>query len=67
MHGSHGRFKAVARRLALSGLLAPLFGVVDVERAAAQVDLLGPGAGFVSVGAARISTGELDDWLVERA
>lgn len=35
--------------------------------AAAQLDLLGPGAGFVSVGAARTSTAGLDDWLDARA
>lgn len=46
--------------------LAFVIGVCNVHPAAAQMDLLGPGAGFLSVGTSRISTAELDDWLGQR-
>ena len=65
MHELHGSGHAVARRVALGGALA--LGLAgSAAPAAAQLDLLGPGAGFVSIGAAHLSTGELDDWLSAR-
>ncbi|HEX8359667.1 MAG TPA: outer membrane beta-barrel protein [Longimicrobium sp.] len=53
----------IARRVTMAGLLALAFGVGE---AAAQGEFLGPGAGFVSVGASSIATGELDDYLAAR-
>lgn len=58
--------RGIARRMALPGVLALAFGAGRVASAEAQADLLGPGGGFISVGAARIATGELDDRLSER-
>ena len=66
MHVQHGSSIGAARSAARSCILALLAGVVLAGPAAAQLDLLGPGAGFVSVGAARISTSELDEWLGAR-
>ena len=56
----------IVRLVARRGLLALALGVGTAGPAQAQRDLLGPGAGFLAVGAARISTGELDDWLAAR-
>lgn len=56
----------IARRIALSGLLALAFSVAGTASAEAQADLLGPGAGFIAVGVSGIATEELDDWLAGR-
>ena len=48
---------------------AALFGIAfaaSAHPATAQLDLLGPGAGFVSVGGARVETTQLDEWLGAR-
>ena len=54
----------ISRRTTLHALIA--LCAASAQPASAQVDLLGPGAGFVSVGAARIESAELDDWLDAR-
>ena len=56
----------IERRIALAGLLALAFSAAGAARVEAQAELLGPGAGFISVGGAGIATGELDDWLATR-
>ncbi|HYR08581.1 MAG TPA: hypothetical protein VEQ60_12455, partial [Longimicrobium sp.] len=58
--------RGIGGRITTAGLLALAFGVGGVESAEAQADFLGPGAGFVTAGAAGIATGELDDWLAAR-
>ncbi|HEX5869055.1 MAG TPA: outer membrane beta-barrel protein, partial [Longimicrobium sp.] len=57
--------RGIVRRMALAGL-ALAFGGAGAASAEAQADLLGPGAGFIAVGASGIATGELDDFLAER-
>lgn len=54
------RGKAAAAALLIAAALA------GAQPAAAQVELLGPGAAFVSLGGARVSTQELDGWLGAR-
>ena len=54
------------RRLAACLLATTLAAGVAPDAASAQVDLLGPGAAFLSAGVARVSTAELDDWLGAR-
>lgn len=58
--------RQIVRRIALAGLLALAFSVGAAASARAQADLLGPGAGFIAVGASGIATGELDDFLASR-
>jgi hypothetical protein len=53
------------RRAALAGVLALALSV-GAETAQAQADFLGPGAGFISVGAQGIDTGELESFLDAR-
>ena len=59
-------FGSVTSRLTLNALVALALACGTAQSAAAQAGLLGPGAGFLTVGAARISTGGLDEWLDER-
>ena len=54
------------RRAGRAAIVATAFACLAPARAAAQLDLLGPGAAFASVGGARVSTAELDDWLGAR-
>jgi hypothetical protein len=64
--GQEARVTGIARRMTMGAVLAIAAGAGRVESAAAQAELLGPGAGFITVGAAGIDTGELDDWLAAR-
>lgn len=57
--------RGIAGRITMAGMLALAVGV-GVASAEAQAELLGPGAGFIAVGASGIATGELDDWLSTR-
>lgn len=57
--------RAIRRGLTHAAAIA-LTLALRVAPGAAQVDLLGPGAGFVSLGMARISTAGLDGWLDAR-
>lgn len=55
----------IAHRITL-GLVALALNAGGAHSASAQAALLGPGAGFISVGAAGIDTGDLDDFLGAR-
>lgn len=58
--------RGIALRTTMAGLLALAFCLAGTASVEAQADFLGPGAGFIAVGASGIATGELDDWLSER-
>lgn len=59
--------KERVRRTTVAGLVALASSLGGVNALEAQKDLLGPGAGFITVGASGIATETLDDWLSERS
>ncbi len=64
-HFTHeAQMAGFVRGMTCAALLA--LGLGAAGPGAAQADFLGPGGGFISVGAAGIETGELDDWLAAR-